>query len=103
MSVQGPGKPGFSVAGALSSASLEDVVTNNGEDGNKTRVCSETGSEGGSDDAKLRDLEAPKGPEPSFSEKDSDLPDPDEQSGVKRVEAVTLTWSKKQLYLVYAK
>lgn len=54
------------------------------------------------DGAKNSDPEAPP-PLSEVSISDAEVVDPNEQAGVRKVEAITLTWSKKSLRLIYLK
>lgn len=54
------------------------------------------------DAAKLSDPETGV-PLSEVSISDTEVVDPTEQAGVQKVEAITLTWSKKSLRLIYIK
>ena len=52
-------------------------------------------------DGEGRDAGMASGSGGSESDKDANLPNPEVQEGVKKVEAVTLTWTRRELWIAY--
>lgn len=96
MATHGLSKPGWTMP-TLTSDAVHG--TSNGTEKEKEHDDSTSGD---ADAAKSGDPEAGL-PMSDVSISDSEVIDPSEQAGVRKVEAVTLTWSKRSLYLIYIK
>lgn len=94
MATQGLSKPGWNAPTLTSAAvqSVSDTPSKEYDDGKSTEA-----------DTKRPDDPEAGLPLSDVSIKDDEVVDPNEQAGVQKVEAVTLTWSKRSLRLIYIK
>ena len=67
----------------------------------KENAISPVGDMKGVLDGEGRDAGMASGSGGSESDKDANLPNPEVQEGVKKVEAVTLTWTRRELWIAY--
>ena len=94
---QGLSKPGWNMPVLTSTAAQRTP-----EDSDEDKTQHDGASSAHGDAAKLTDPET-GAPLSEVSVSDREVVDANEQAGVQKVEAITLTWSKTSLRLIYVK